>query len=143
MKPFHEVVLSCRTTHMRNTSFGVFSEDGNMTGIVTTFAKMMPWIYTFSDESNSDSLFPGPRQRPLLPTSVAAHTSHRIMGKSTWMQGCSSFTIPCRVKQHFQQMSNKPGTHTRAPSLTCGIRFFWILFSLDFLRPFLVTTVSS
>lgn len=47
------------------------------------------------------------------------HTSQRTTGKSTCMQGWSSFTIPC------------------------GIRFFWILFNLDFFRPFFVTTVSS
>lgn len=29
------------------------------------------------------------------------------------------------------------------PFFTCGIRFFWILFNLDFFLPFFVTTVSS
>lgn len=45
--------------------------------------------------------------------------SQRTTGKSTWMQGWSSFIIPW------------------------GVRFLWILFSLAFLRPFFVTIVSS
>lgn len=45
--------------------------------------------------------------------------SQRTTGKSTWMQGISSFIIPW------------------------GVRFLWILFSLAFFRPFFVTIVSS
>lgn len=78
--------------------------------------------------------------------------SQRTTGKSTWMQGMSSFIIPWRdtkeiiiiwtdytksccwwVKPYFRDYN----------LLTWGVRFFWILFSLAFLRPFFVTIVSS
>lgn len=48
-------------------------------------------------------------------SSAPAHTSQRIMGKSTWMQGCSSFTIPCRIKHTLSAHGKQtPHPHTQA-----------------------------
>lgn len=40
-----EAVSPCRTTHMISSSFVVFSQGGNATVIVTTYAKVMERIY--------------------------------------------------------------------------------------------------
>lgn len=96
------LVLPCRTTHMINTSIcSLWGQEHNQYChylCKDDKVDLCPCYHLTRAEFKHFILCP----RGLEPT-ASAHTSQRIMGKSTWMQGCSSFTIPCRMKHSFRR----------------------------------------
>lgn len=138
MKPFHEVVLPCRTTHgkfflhhvLRGQEHDPYHHYLCKDNAVGFYPLEMNQIFICSS------------WRPQLSTELCG-CSHLTEdhGKVYMDAGMLQLHNPLQKKTHTLSADVKHTTHK--PSLTCGIRFFWILFSLDFLRPFLVTTVSS